>query len=68
MTLFSLQIQELIQRAVNKSVLLLENINNELLIENSCCNDEDKNTVLYFEDKEKGILKTNDIVIYISAL
>jgi len=68
MTLFSLQIQELIQRAVNKSVLLLENINNELLIENSCCNDGDKNTVLYFENKEKGILKTNDIVKHLEEV
>lgn len=61
-TLFSLQIQEMIQRAVNKSVLLLENINNELLIENACCNDGNKNTVLYFEEKENGILRTNEIV------
>ena len=67
-TLFSLQIQEFIQRAVNKSVLLLENINNELLVENACCNEGTKNTVQYFEEKENGILKTNNIVIKLEEL
>ena len=68
MTLFSLKIQELIQRAVNRSVLLLENINNELLVENSCCNEGNKNTVQYFEEKENGILKTNEIVLGLEEL
>jgi len=67
-TLFSLRIQELIQMAVNKSTLLLENINNELLIENACCNDGNKNTVMYFEEKEPGILAANNTVFALEAL
>ena len=29
-----------------------QNINNELLVENACCNEGNKNTVHYFEEKE----------------
>ena len=59
---FSLQLQNKIHTAVGKATLLLENINSELLVENSCCYDGDKNTLQYFEEKENGINLINSKV------
>ena len=67
-TLFSLQIQEQIQRVVNKETLLLENLQNELLVENACCNSGDRDTVSYFASREKGIVVTNKRVADYEAL
>jgi hypothetical protein len=58
-TLFSLLIQEQIQRVVDKEELLVRDIQNELLVENSCCNNGSKNTVTYFEEKESDIRVVN---------
>jgi len=60
--LFSLSLQEKIQNAVNDSVLLLENIYNELLVSNACCNEGNKHTLLYFIEKENSILDINNTV------
>ena len=67
-TLFSLKIQEYIQSAVDKSVPILENMENEFLIENSCCNDGDKTTITYFNDKQPKILETNKKVTDLETL
>ena len=68
LTLLSLKIQEFIQSAVNKSVLLLENVENEMLLENACCNDGEKITILYFNEKENEILKLNKKVVELEQL
>ena len=60
--LFSLLLQEKIQKGVDESVLLLENIHNELLVSNACCNEGNKNTLLYFIEKENSIIEINNIV------
>ena len=67
-TSYSLRIQEIIQGVVNQSTLLLDNGDNGLYMENSCCNDGNKNTVLYFEEKGEGILQTNGIVTELAEL
>jgi hypothetical protein len=67
-TLLSLKIQEFIQSAVDKSVLLLENIENDLLLENACCNDGEKITILYFNEKENEILRLNNKVAELEQL
>ncbi|MEE9574335.1 MAG: hypothetical protein V3W20_14865, partial [Candidatus Neomarinimicrobiota bacterium] len=56
---FSLHIQELIQRVVNKKAILLFNINHNPYVENSCCNDGSKGTLQYFIDVEPNIVKYN---------
>ena len=68
MTLLSLKLQEHIQSAVDNSVLLLENIENDLLLENACCNDGEKITILYFNDKDNNILKLNSKVVKLEQL
>lgn len=60
---FSLHIIELIQRIVNEKAPLLTNIANEPLVENACCNEGTKNTLLYFTEKDPDILKYNDTVV-----
>tara|TARA_B110000046_G_scaffold139137_2_gene145514 strand:+ start:12835 stop:18774 length:5940 start_codon:yes stop_codon:yes gene_type:complete len=67
-TLHSLKIQEYIQTAVGMSVLILENIENELLMENSCCNTGEKITIMYFNKEQPKILKTNNTVIKLDTL
>jgi hypothetical protein len=59
----SLQLQGKIHTAVGKAVLLLENINNDLMVQNSCCYEGNHNTLQYFEEKEKGIFEINRKVI-----
>jgi len=59
---FSLHIQELIQRVVNKKSLLLFNIHNNPFVENSCCNDGSKGTLQYFIDSERNIVKYDENV------
>ena len=59
---FSLHIQELIQRVVNKKSLLLFNMNNNPFVENSCCNDGSKGTLQYFIDSERNIVKYDENV------
>jgi hypothetical protein len=60
---FSLAIQELIQKTVNKRALLLTNSAKEPFIENACCNEHGKiNTLKYFIEEEPEILVYNKIV------
>lgn len=56
---FSLHIQELIQRVVNKKKIQLFSLTNEPFIENSCCNDGSKHTLQYFINIEPNITKFN---------
>ena len=59
---FSLHIQELIQRVINKKKLLMFNAESAPFVENSCCNDGSKHTLQYFINVEPNILKYNKIV------
>lgn len=59
---FSLHIQELIQRVVNKEAPLLKNLSDEPLLENACCNIGIRETLKYFADKQSGIIKYNNDV------
>ena len=65
---FSLHIQELIQRVVNKKSVLLFNINHNPFVENSCCNDGSKGTLQYFIDSEPNIVKYNLNVVDLEAI
>ena len=59
---FSLHIQELIQRVINKKNILLFTLTNEPFIENSCCNDGSKHTLQYFINVEPNITNFNNTV------
>jgi len=59
---FSFHIQDLIQRVVNKEAPLLKNLSDEPMLENACCNEGIRETLRYFQDKEGGITRYNDIV------
>ena len=59
MTMMSMHILELIQRVINKETLLLSNNQNELLVENACCNNGSRVTRVYFEEKENSIRTVN---------
>ena len=65
---FSLHIQELIQRVVNKHSILLKNVLNDPLVENSCCNNGSKITLQYFVDGEPNIILYNRNVKKFSAI
>ena len=62
MTSMSMHIIELIQRVINKETLLLSNSQNELLVENACCNNGSRVTRIYFEEKEGAIRIMNNNV------
>ncbi len=59
---FSFHIQELIQRVINKEAPLLKNLSDEPMLENACCNEGIRETLLYFADKEGGIRRYNNMV------
>ena len=62
---FSLAIQERIQEIVKKKDLTLSKINNEYYLENSCCqekNKDQKSTIAYFEKEDPRITDYNKIV------
>jgi len=65
---YALHIQELIQRVINKETLLLENLQNELLIENACCNTDSRNTIRYFIDKEANIVTYNTRIVKLEKM
>ena len=62
MIAFSFHVQELIQRVVNKEAPILKNLSDEPMLENACCNEGIRETLLYFADKESGILRYNNLV------
>ncbi len=59
---FSFHIQELIQRVINKEAPILKNLSDEPMLENACCNEGIRETLLYFADKESGIHRYNNLV------
>jgi hypothetical protein len=53
---YSLSIQEIIQKIINKKQLLLLTASNQPFIENSCCNDNtDINIISYFDKEDSNI-------------
>ena len=61
--MFSLAIQEKIQKIINTKTLLLTKANNEAYLENSCCNErKNQTTIQYFEDADHDIKEYNKIV------
>ena len=65
---FALHIQELIQRVINKETLLLENLQNEVLMENACCNTGSRNTIHYFIEKEANIVTYNNRIVKLEKM
>ena len=65
--LFALYIQQSIQTVVKQQHPLLTTMAGNPFLENACCNGE-KNTVSYFEGKDKSIKMYNDIVIEYSNI
>jgi len=66
--LYSLSIQETIQRIINKSSPLLKNAIDEPFLQNVCCNEGPQTTIKYFTDKNPSIKEHNDIVIQLSTI
>lgn len=66
---YSLAIQEIIHSIVNKKKLILQKSNNDLYLENSCCNDKNNiSTIKYFEDENSDITNYNKIVSNLSNI
>ena len=61
--LYSLSIQEKIQKIVDKKTALVTNMANEPFLENACCDTDYINTLKYFIDIDDSIEKDNTIVI-----
>jgi len=61
--LFSLSIQEKIQKIVDKKTALVTNMANEPFLENACCDTDFIDTLKYFTDINDSILSDNTIVI-----
>jgi len=61
--LFSLSIQEKIQKIVDKKTALVTNMANEPFLENACCDTDYIDTLKYFTDINDSILSDNTIVI-----
>ena len=59
---FSFHVQELIQRVINREAPILKNLSDEPMLENACCNEGIRETLLYFADKESGIRRYNNMV------
>ena len=59
---FSLNIQEHIQEVVHHETPLLTSIENVPFLENVCCNEGEKNVLLYFIEKDKSIGSLNNQV------
>jgi len=66
---FSLGIQEKIYEIVKSKDLILKKINNELFLENSCCDEKNGNTTIsYFENMNSDITAYNEIVKQLSNI
>ena len=68
---FSLNIQEDIQKAISKSTPLLKlrrdgDIDGSFFLENVCCNDGVRGVIQYFNEKEPGIMKNNNLIYDLS--
>ena len=66
--LYSLSIQETIQRIINKSAPLLKNAIDEPFLQNVCCNEGPQTAVGYFTKKNPSIDNHNAIVIQLSSI
>lgn len=60
---FSLDIQEKIQKIVDKKVALITNLANEPFLENACCDTNYIDTLKYFTNIDDSIITNNNIVI-----
>ena len=61
--MFSLGLQEKIQKVVDKKKMLLTNAATEAFLENACCSENNKiSTITYFKDEDSDIDKYNKIV------
>jgi len=60
---YSLSIQNMIQKIVEKEAPLLTNANQEPFLENTCCSDTQTNTLAYFKRHNKHIETVNSIVM-----
>ena len=65
--LFSLNIQEKIQKIIEKENPILTNSVGDPFLQNACC-DSMKNTLAYFASKDKSIIKDNEIVTHLSDI
>ena len=63
---YSLAIQEAIQGIVSNNSAILSNSVGEPFLENSCCDDGDPNTLMYFTAKDPKIAQYNDVVVNLS--
>ena len=66
--LFSMAIQQSIQRVINTHPPLLTTMSDEPFLQNVCCNMGPKNTLQYFTDIETSIPKHNRNVIKLSRI
>ena len=66
--LYSLAIQQSIQRVINKVSPLLKNMADEPFIENVCCNVGSQNTMEYFSTQEPSIQTHNAMVVKLSVV
>ena len=66
--LYSLGIQETIQRIINKSKPLLRNSIDEPFLQNVCCNEGSQTAITYFTDKNPSIVEHNTIVLQLSSI
>ena len=67
--LFSLGIQQKIQKIIDKKKLLLSNSANEPFLENACCNEKGEYiTIKYFEHEDSDITTYNSIVQELSNI
>ena len=66
--LYSLSIQETIQRIINKSVPILKNSIDEPFLQNVCCNVGPQTAIKYFTEKNPSIDTHNAIVIQLSSI
>ena len=67
--LFSLMIQQYIQKVISSENVLLETMTGEPFIENVCCNNDSiKPTYNYFTNKNSDIITTNEKVINLAKL
>ena len=75
MTIFSMKLQQEIQNVIKSQSIILSNIENDFLVENSCCNTGEKIFYKYLQEKQPQIKtindriqKYNDIQNYVESL
>ena len=66
--LYSLSIQQTIQRVINKSTPLLKNSIDEPFLQNVCCNEGPQTAIKYFTEKNASIDEHNAIVLQLASI